>query len=120
MEDSVSVVTDRTLVNNTLRPTGIQQISDNILGITWNDGHESRYPVKALREACECAACVDEWSGEKRIEPGAIPEDVHPIEINPVGLYGIRIDWSDGHNSGIYAFQHIRSLCACMTCSPSE
>jgi len=120
MENGVSVVTDHSRVNDTLRPAGIQQISDNVLGITWNDGHESRYPVKALREACECAACIDEWSGEKRIVPGSIPADVHPIEINPVGLYGIRIDWSDGHNSGIYAFPHIRALCACVACSGAK
>lgn len=111
MEHGVQGVTDRSRANQCVRPTGIEQISTNLLGITWSDGHESRYPVKALREACVCAACVDEWSGEKRIQPGMIPDDVHPIEINPVGLYGIRIDWSDGHNSGIYTFTHLRSLC---------
>ncbi len=107
-------------MNTTPRPTSIAQVSENVLGITWSDGHEGRHLVKALREACECAACVDEWSGEKRIEPGTIPEDVHPIEINPVGLYGIRIDWSDGHNSGIYTFTHIRSICGCAICSESS
>ena len=110
-------MTDRSRVSHPPRPTGIEQISGDILGITWSDGHASRYPVKALREACACAACVDEWSGEKRIEPGSVPEDVHPIDINPVGLYGIRIDWSDGHNSGIYTFLHLQSLCACLKCS---
>ena len=119
MESGISVVTAYSVVKNPLRPTGITQITDNVLGITWNDGHESRYPVKALREACECAACIDEWSGEKRIEPGSISENVHPIEINPVGLYGIRIDWSDDHNSGIYTFPLLRSLCACVRCLPS-
>tara|TARA_B100000315_G_scaffold259411_1_gene315377 strand:- start:8402 stop:8755 length:354 start_codon:yes stop_codon:yes gene_type:complete len=117
MENYVSAVTENLPVTNVLRPTKIQQIGEHTLGITWNDGHESCYPVKVLREACECAVCVDEWSGENRIMPGTIPDDVHPIEINPVGLYGIRIDWSDGHNSGIYTFPHVRSLCSCQICS---
>ena len=27
-----------------------------------------------------------------------------------VGNYAIRIDWSDGHASGIYSFQYLRDI----------
>ena len=91
-------------------PTAIRQAGPRELAITWGDGHESRLPVRALRLACGCAVCVDEWSGEGRLDPAAVPEDVHPLRIVPVGRYAIQIAWSDGHESGIYPFRRLREL----------
>ena len=39
-----------------------------------------------------------------------MPEDVHPLKIQPVGRYAIQIDWSDGHSTGIYSFSRLRAL----------
>jgi len=39
-----------------------------------------------------------------------VPADVHPLQIRPVGRYAIQIDWSDGHQSGIYPFRRLRGL----------
>jgi ATP-binding protein involved in chromosome partitioning len=36
--------------------------------------------------------------------------DVSPQVISSIGNYAIGIDWNDGHNSGIYSFDHLRSL----------
>lgn len=91
-------------------PTSIRQAGPRELAITWADGHESIYPVRELRLACGCAVCVDEWSGEQRLDPGAVPEDVRPVRIEPVGRYAIQIVWSDGHDSGIYPFLRLREL----------
>ena len=66
--------------------------------------------MRALRLACACAQCVDEWSGEGRLDPQSVPEDVHPVSVRPVGRYAIQIDWSDGHDTGIYPFQRLRAL----------
>ena len=65
-------------------PKNIKQINETTLGISWNDGHESVYPVKFLRENCPCANCIDEWSGKKLIEPGSIPESIRPINLKAV------------------------------------
>ena len=94
-------------------PTGIRQQDARQLAITWGDGHESVYDVRELRLACACASCVDEWTGEERLDPASVPEDVRPVEIHPVGRYAIQIDWSDGHTTGIYAFRRLRALCPC-------
>jgi ATP-binding protein involved in chromosome partitioning len=91
-------------------PTGIRQQGPRALAITWGDGRESVYPVRALRLACGCASCVDEWSGEGRLDPASVPADVHPLRIAPVGRYGIQIHWSDGHETGIYPFRRLREL----------
>lgn len=97
-------------------PTAIRQQGPQTLAITWDDGHESQYPVRALRLACGCASCVDEWSGEERLDDAEVPADIHPLRITPVGRYAIQIAWSDGHETGIYPFRRLRALCACETC----
>lgn len=93
-----------------ITPTRIAQKGPRGLAITWSDGLESLYDVRALRLACACATCIDEWSGDRRLDPDAVPEDVQPRRIRPVGRYAIQIDWSDGHDTGIYPFDRLREL----------
>ena len=91
-------------------PTAIRQGGPNQLAIEWQDGHRSVYDVRALRLACACAVCVDEWTGDQRLDPAAVPEDVKPLRIETVGRYAIQIAWSDGHETGIYPFVRLREL----------
>ncbi len=91
-------------------PTKIEQQGSRSLGITWADGVETRFDVRALRLACGCAQCVDEWTGAGRLDPAAVPEDIHPLRIEGVGRYAIQIEWSDGHRAGIYPFRRLREL----------
>lgn len=37
--------------------------------------------------------------------------------VEAVGSYAIRIYWNDGHNSGIYSFDHLRKICPCAECA---
>ena len=91
-------------------PTAIRQDGPRALAITWSDGHRSVYDVRALRLACACARCVDEWSGQGRLDEASVPDDVRPVSIRPVGRYAIQIDWSDGHDTGIYPYARLREL----------
>jgi DUF971 family protein len=68
--------------------------------------------------SCPCAACVDETTGHIRIIASSIAETVHPVKIELVGRYAIAIHWSDGHNTGIYAFDYLRKQCPC--CQTSD
>ena len=97
-------------------PLEMRQADEKTLAVRWRDGHESAYPSDYLRKHCHCASCVDEWSGQRRFDPNEIPVDIHPIQIQGVGRYGIRIHWSDGHNTGIYTFQYLREICPCAQC----
>ncbi len=36
--------------------------------------------------------------------------------IEPVGSYALRIEWSDGHNTGLYSYDHLRHICPCPVC----
>jgi ATP-binding protein involved in chromosome partitioning len=91
-------------------PSAIRQAGPGTLSITWGDGVDSLLDVRELRLACGCAMCVDEWTGEHRLDPASVPEDVHPTQIEPVGRYAIQITWSDGHSSGIYPYTRLRQL----------
>lgn len=99
-------------------PAEIAQAGPRALAITWADGARHVYDVRALRLACGCARCVDEWSGEERLDASAVPEDVHPLRIEGVGRYAIQIEWSDGHASGIYPFKRLRALGEAGSCQP--
>jgi hypothetical protein len=38
------------------------------------------------------------------------------LNVEPVGGYAIRIDWSDGHGSGIYSFDYLVGESTCTEC----
>jgi DUF971 family protein len=97
-------------------PHAITRRDEGIL-IEWDTaGHEAWFPARALRLACPCAACVDEMSGRALLDPVSIPGDVRPVSLALVGAYGLRVQWSDGHGTGIYTFQRLLSSCPCDAC----
>ena len=100
------------------RPTEITRLPDLPgLRVAWSDGHVSVFPGRALRQACACANCVNEWTGAAMLDPSRLPERVAAEEVELMGLYGIRIRWSDGHDTGIYTFDRLRALCPCEACA---
>ena len=99
-----------------LIPVEVKQSGPLELAIVWQDGHTGVYPTHELRLACRCARCADEWTGEVKIDRNLVPEDVHPVQVESVGRYGLRINWSDGHNTGIYSFHYLREICRCAEC----
>jgi ATP-binding protein involved in chromosome partitioning len=84
---------------------------DDGLWVEWTEGAgERRVPARALRLACPCAMCVEEMSGRPLLDAGAVPDDVRPVSVQLVGAYGLRVNWSDGHSTGIYPWQRLRAL----------
>lgn len=99
-------------------PAGIAPTEDGTkLRIEWDDGHVSDYPPRYLRINCRCAGCRDEMTGEPLLDARAVPRGVHPLKIRYVGRYALRFDWSDGHDTGIYSFDLLRSICPCGECA---
>ena len=97
-------------------PKTIDYTHDGNLSITWPDDHKSVYTPYNLRLKCVCAACVDEDTGRKILDERAVPLDLKVKTINKVGRYGLSIGFSDGHNTGIYVYEKLRSLCECKEC----
>ena len=94
-------------------PVEIGRANQYDVKIRWQDGHESVYPARDLRLACPCAGCVDEMTGQLRLIASSVPQNVYPLKIDLIGRYAISIQWSDGHNTGIYAFDRLRKMCSC-------
>ena len=91
-------------------PKAIRRRSDGV-EIEWADrGKRVLLEARALRLACPCAACVDELSGSRVLDPATVPGDIEPLVLELVGAYGIRIRWSDGHGTGIYTFASLRAM----------
>ena len=91
-----------------IAPTSIAKKGDRTLSISWNDGVHSEYEVRDLRLNCPCASCVNEWTGEKTLNPDKVPKDVRPVRLFSVGRYAMGVEWSDGHSSGIFAYDYLR------------
>jgi DUF971 family protein len=92
--------------------------------IRWRDGHESVYGFDLLRKECPCALCNDQRSRAAAPVPsltvlsGPVLRvgEVQANEVAPVGRYAVKFVWSDGHDSGIYAYAYLRGLCPCSAC----
>lgn len=98
------------------RPTKLELSGQDRLRIHWSDGEVREYGVRELREACPCATCR-----EKRNAPPAptslltvlSPAETRPLTIagmRPVGNYAYAIGFSDGHDSGIFTLELLRTL----------
>jgi DUF971 family protein len=91
--------------------------TDAGLTLEWDQsGHEGFFPARALRLSCPCAGCVEEMSGRPLLDPAQVPADIRPLSLALVGAYGLRINWSDGHGTGIYTFERLRAICPCPRC----
>jgi len=94
-------------------PERIERVGETALKVRWTDGHESLYDWTTLRLSCPCAACREK-------APSQPDPRLKALEILPVGRYAIHIRWSDGHTTGIYSHEFLRSLCPCEECRPGQ
>jgi DUF971 family protein len=89
------------------------------LAIDWQDGRKSVFPISVLRTMCPCATCKQQRQEQAaapkgrlslRVLHGTAEEALSAVSAELVGGYALRIDWSDGHSSGIYSFEYLRSI----------
>jgi len=117
-----------------LTPVSLKAADDALL-ISWREGVTHRLTWKVLRDACPCATCREQREqraasggsssssapsrGEAAPSPPAdllpvlSPAEAQPLRVRsmkPVGNYAYDIDFTDGHNTGIYTLEHLREL----------
>jgi prepilin-type processing-associated H-X9-DG protein len=108
--------------------------------ITWADGHASHYDFAYLRQECPCAMCNDErqkkaqgqekdqqLKKENPARAAAAPPSSPLLPLykpklaaksaHAVGNYALQIDFNDGHATGIYSFDFLRTICPCEDCA---
>jgi DUF971 family protein len=100
-------------------PTEIRRLGTQSIRILWADGHSSEYTNRFLRDHCPCAMCRKQ---PRRSLPvlGDGRDELYPVQLGVVGRYAVSIQWSDGHDSGIYSYDTLRSLCPCDRCHTKE
>lgn len=92
------------------RPTQITEESDSQISIVWSDGRKDLIGAARLRRRCPCASCIDEWTGQKRLDDSTVPEDLKISDLSLVGRYALNVTFSDGHNTGLYTFETLRDI----------
>ena len=84
------------------------------LALKWNDGAEHFVPLESLRRACPCASCAGETDVMGNVAKGpetAFTEASFQIKhLQPVGGYAVQIFWKDGHGTGLYALEYLRTI----------
>ncbi len=90
-------------------PVDIRMLEGSRFEIEWADGEKSVFGFRELRLECPCAGCVNELTGERTVSAAEVPSDVRPLGAEPVGRYALKFQWSDGHSTGIYTFEHLRN-----------
>ena len=93
-----------------IEPTQIIEESNAQVLIKWSDESETVYSATALRRACPCATCVNEWTGEKMLADESISEETTFKHISIVGRYALNFHFSDGHDTGIFSFKYLREI----------
>lgn len=83
---------------------------DRVLEIVWNEQDASRIPFRLVRQSCRCAACVDEFTGRQVLDKESVPETIAAEEVSLTGNYALKIRWSDTHDSGLFTWDHLRSI----------
>ena len=95
-----------------LTPVDVQIIGSE-LALRWDDGRETYYPAARLRAASPSA----ETQGERDIfgqqHGGHGPRDFSGVTVvgwERIGNYALRFDFSDGHRTGLYAYEYLLKL----------
>ena len=79
------------------------------LFIEFDDGVSGVIGYKRLREESPSAEVRGHGSGPHPPQP-PVPHDISVLGAEPVGRYAVRIQFSDGHDSGLYTWKFLREL----------
>ena len=90
---------------------------EGMLYVTWSDEHVSPFPLSYIRGWCPCARCQGHFTAELHYQE---VENLVLENVEPVGNYGVKLSWADGHNTGIYTFEEVRNMCTCEQCDPDK
>jgi DUF971 family protein len=91
-------------------PTEVELERDTALTLRWEDGTIARFDLEELRRNCPCAECREIREQGRTAGPGPnAPTPLTALDAHLVGAWGLSIHWSDGHETGIYAWSILRA-----------
>ena len=90
-------------------PTDIKlHQQSRVMEIAFDDGRHFELSYELLRVYSPSAEVRGHGSGQEVLQVGK--KTVGITEIEPVGRYAVRPTFSDGHSTGIYSWEYLRSL----------
>jgi DUF971 family protein len=78
------------------------------LEIAFSDGARYELPFELLRVYSPSAEVRGHGPGQEVLQVGK--REVLVISAEPVGLYALNFEFSDGHNSGIFSWDYLHEL----------
>ena len=75
--------------------------------ISWTSGEETSVPASVLRRRAR-----DAWTRREEIDFGTVRVDpgIRITALQQVGMGGVNVHFSDGHDKAIYPFEYLRTL----------
>lgn len=91
------------------RPTEIKlhQVS-HILEVTFNDGKNFQFTCEYLRVFSPSAEVRGHGPGQEVLQAGK--KDIAIKAVEPVGSYAVKLEFSDGHDTGLYSWDYLYDL----------
>jgi len=79
-----------------------------VLEVAFDDGRTFRLPYEFLRVYSPSAEVRGHGPGQEVLQVGK--RDVNINAIEPVGMYAVKLVFSDGHDTGIYSWEYLYDL----------
>jgi len=80
----------------------------NMLDVTFDDGTRFSMPVEYLRVYSPSAEVRGHGPGQEVLQVGK--RNVGVTAIEPIGMYAVKLVFSDGHDTGIYSWEYLHEL----------
>jgi len=91
------------------RPTEITlHQQSGVLDVAFDDGANFSLPVEYLRVFSPSAEVRGHGPGQEVLQTGKRNVAIRAIE--PVGMYAVKLAFSDGHDTGIYSWDYLYEL----------
>ncbi|MES2188200.1 MAG: DUF971 domain-containing protein [Pseudomonadota bacterium] len=79
-----------------------------VLEVVFSDGASFRLPFELLRISSPSAEVQGHGPGQEILQTGK--RDVGLLALEPVGNYGVKPVFSDGHDTGIFTWEYLYEL----------
>jgi DUF971 family protein len=97
------------LTSQSPRPTEIKlHQKSRELEVAFDDGQTFRYSCEFLRVYSPSAEVRGHGPGQEVLQVGKKNVEIRAIE--PVGMYAVKLVFSDGHDTGIYSWDYFHEL----------
>ncbi len=97
------------LTKDTPTPTALTvHQQSRVLEIAFSDGATFRLPFELLRVYSPSAEVQGHGPGQEVLQTGK--REVEIVGVEPVGNYAVQPTFSDGHSSGLYAWDYLYYL----------